>query len=1780
MRDGGFEDVIRDFDNLASEAAITLEKRYKDIHDLVNALAACYETCLDKGKKDAKAALAVLKEVGLIDNSFNFTELSGDAAKIARVNQGLEVLRLLKDGRKDEIAKEHLVALDILLYDIRVGYVDVYDIVPSAFDETGSVPEWIVTALANAIKRNNQYVNDSDERARMYLNKYYEVGLIDSDGQPATLATSGDRPNIYRVSQALEPIYMILQGRENEITYDQIGKILDLYRYIVNGEINIANVIIPDWKAMPDNNGTGEVVATDGKYVAPYISGTEYEAEHSFELYDPDNTTWYTTADAKVSFYHATTPGAITAEDIGECTAAEAKQWIINNWDDVMHVWEQTTFVFYNGSKLCGLYFFSPYKETDASVRSKSVNENYDVSYLSYSENLWVCTSSAGYVVGMGIERPANYNYEYTNNTYGNPKVYVHVKLNKLPAEGETVSVDFNMYSGGNIDGIKLNGASSAQPYSQTITWTSEDTELEKVFEIHAEIINISPKRKQWGGEMGVVVNVNNPQNATLSGGVTSWTHTEVFVDNGGSELTTDIHTRITDVSVPAGRYYAGQVVPVTVTFHDYVKGTTGTKLTVNGVECTLLGNSTIFDSLTFGYTVRGVDGGALDITDLTGVVDAAGNPVTLEDPIGARQFGLAQGVIIISDVKEGSFDWDNAKYGIDDVLGNQTVTIVIPFAPEGDKTWIINDAIEINPGITISVPGYENAKASYYLKSFYFSLDGGETRYPVFVLGDDDAEAFAVRLAVPYNDSVYLRKDTLHLYYDKDLNTTTDYLGAWEDRQTDANGFAYFTDNGTAADLLAARSISYYVKGSCAYDKDATVKRANYNEANVSDGFYKQDYLYVVVPAEDYDREHDVELLVNEALFNASKTGVRSEEFNAPLVLNYRLSNRATFTFADPKYFTWSTSDEQIATVKKDEATGQGQIVLNGGGGTVNIILTVGNGAAAKQYDIIFELAILEGKSPFMKIPEYSKERTTLTETDVDVLFSSNLTARNAATGVKETTFTAKLYKVDDVNDEPQGEPIWTANFVSTQAVTLSHITVPGAKLANAGIYAVVVGASYLGGDVDGFTTEPEDFAVTAYIIVKQAPLKVTLKTLDSYSVNYDNLPTIEYTVSPSNANAVVEYTIQKSGEEVSERTPVLGGTIPFEAAKPAGLKDAYTITVYARAKDADPDEAWSMDSMLVRVYNTDILELIVKDVITGEIGGTTGGTGDNANGTTINMDNHGKLPSYGITDGESYQLTVSDLNLLRTDMSLQKIISANYGAGVWGLVSDKMQWSSSDSDLVSINYKQGGTYSDIRYYSYTSYAPTSDFLLVGKDKTDGVTITATHAATGMTASVTVTADTLKDQLYVFQFYPKTVTGVTYTNGAGVKRELSSDEKGVLAVYEPEGIDSAVMAISRQGDTTYVGTIFAVELQSGERDIASLQLYPCNNLRMRSISNAVLTFLNPDGSAYNGKVTLRAGVYKNGIYCPKSKTFLSASPETKYDALDDIVVTAINGKVTLGFDPTSFKIDPDSLEETGAAATDKITYVIEYRIGGYKTNYVMLTVSTDSMGEQKATDSVIRLISSPTSADVPQITRQTIRQYSDGKALTYAKDVTDFTDYIGLSKLIDKVVLYTDYVLPESVVTYENNIPSVSGEFALYTADGRKLTGQMERASDTADQIFDLANMENSTLYVFPFSSSPIGRSIYTMTDENLAADGISDVGDNERDVTLWRMQSFASRADRRRRRRGERDQQHAKEQDKHRRDLQYDQRQRYAQERLFVLGRTGDHELGYAFETDDPAH
>ena len=204
-------------------------------------------------------------------------------------------------------------------------------------------------------------------------------------------------------------------------------------------------------------------------------------------------------------------------------------------------------------------------------------------------------------------------------------------------------------------------------------------------------------------------------------------------------------------------------------------------------------------------------------------------------------------------------------------------------------------------------------------------------------------------------------------------------------------------------------------------------------------------------------------------------------------------------------------------------------------------------------------------------------------------------------------------------------------------------------------------------------------------------------INKLSSYYVTAENLPEVTYTVTPETAQ--VRLTIQTPDELISLPLIESSGTIPIRRyLNLAGrLKSAYTITIYARNSE---EEAWSVDSMRLNVYNPDILHTIVQEVVAGEIGGTTGGTGANIAGQTINMDNHGKLGNYGVTD-RNYTLTYEDFTTLRTDMSLQKIVSVNYGEAVYGMLSDKMQWKSSDSHTVSVDYKQGGIYADIRNYS-----------------------------------------------------------------------------------------------------------------------------------------------------------------------------------------------------------------------------------------------------------------------------------------------------------------------------------------------------------------------------------------------------------------------------------------------------------------------------------------------
>ena len=1579
------------------------------------------------------------------------------------------------------------------------------------------------------------------------------VGALTVNGHDAT---PEQLLQIRQVKSLLEIIK--LMDKDVKITDEHVANLQALLEGILDGSIDLNEAIengemqvkagsrkaptrgSVDYSDLPEPNG--DVDAADGTYTAPYISGSTYEADHVFTLTDPDNTKWY----AVESEGTQAVSGAVVTLSCGSTVASNGTVTVTASlnkaqtvpvsftWtavSDTLNLSGDTsgTVTWAAGDKVSKTFTVTVSGATAAaaargsqcvvinadsiqnavfaggkSVWSKAVQRSaQDKEAIRDSYPLGVMElDKSDFIQSTYLDSTDNTNH-YDGYRWYRSKTKVK---NLFPSSGNfTATVQVTSIGSNGCDVYVTTPDAVLDDEITTPEAFKENQPFREFYEI------------QYYGEPPMTFTQEPIAYPSYTGDTGETTLETVIKDEeawitiginksllSGYVAPSDIFQKITvecnrpatinsvaGVSVPAGTYSSGQIVPVTVTLATPSVAPAGTTLTVNGVQCPLLNTAgTESKQLTFGYTVKDVDSGAINVTALSDtLVNYYGEAVTLEynvEALDATSFGTAQNVHLVSaGVKGSTLDLANAQYGIDDAApGAQTVTVLIPFKSGVAKDWVANEEAGLTQPVTLPLPGYGNAEASYYLKSAYFSADAGATRYPVYVIGEN-ADALAARFVPSMNELSYLRKDTVQMYMDPIVGTTRNCLGPWAGKKTDSKGYAYFTASDGAAEALAFTdaSWSYYVKGSIIFDPNAYISRGDATYT-VDSGFIPVGGSYVVAQdAEHPENRYDVEIVANESFFDAVKHTKRADALQ-DLVLRYQISDRKDFTCTEPKYFSWSSSDETIAKIVKNETTGLGQVLFTGEEGTVKFILTVHNGSEAKAYTLETpEVKVMGGKDPFLSIPAMSQVRTTLTGADTDVLFASNVTARNAAAGQANTTFTAKLYKVSGANVAPAGDAIWTQGFTSTIEDTITHITVPGSQISEPGAYAVVISVRYAGGTENGAETDPVDLSATAWLNVKQAPAKITLNTLESYSVTSDDLPDIEYTVTP--ASATVEYTVQKSGEGVGKRASASGGTIPFTAGTPTGLKDAYTITVYARN---NAEEAWSVDSMKLTVYNADILDIIIKDVTAGEIGGTTGGTGTDASGTTVTMDNRGKLGAAG-------KVTFQDLTELRTDMSLQKLVSVNYGSGVWGLLSDKMQWTTSDSDTVSINYEQGGMYSDLSNYSYTSYGPATDFLLVGKQ--DGYAkVTATHAATGMRADVLVRVNTLKDQLYVFQFLPKVETEVTYTNGANQERSLKSNENGELVVYEPKGIKSPVMVMSEKDGETYVGTIYESELASGERDVASLQLYPCNNLRLRSISKTTLTFKKPDGTPYSGAITLRAGVYKNNVYCPGTQVFLDGDT-TGRDGSADINATVTDGKLNIRFNPMQFKCNEN---DAGANAGDNITYVFEYRVNGCQTSYATLHAYTNMEGEQNPAESVIQLRNGFGSTDTPQITRQEIQRFFDGADVLRNRNVIDYTGNIGVTMRFNKVVLYTDYTLPESMITTEaGGNKTLSGEFGLYTANGQKLTGQTSNGTG-AVEINDLGTLQSSNLFFFPFSSVVYGHHTYTITNENLEADGITD--------------------------------------------------------------------------------
>ncbi|MDR0945783.1 MAG: InlB B-repeat-containing protein, partial [Bifidobacteriaceae bacterium] len=343
---------------------------------------------------------------------------------------------------------------------------------------------------------------------------------------------------------------------------------------------------------------------------------------------------------------------------------------------------------------------------------------------------------------------------------------------------------------------------------------------------------------------------------------------------------------------------------------------------------------------------------------------------------------------------------------------------------------------------------------------------------------------------------------------------------------------------------------------------------------------------------------------------------------------------------------------------------------------------------------------------------------------------------------------------------------------------------------------------------------------------------------------------------------------------------------------------------------------------------------------------------------------------------------------------LSLRKTISANYGEHAWQTVADQLAWKSSDDTVASINDRRGNLYEDIENFDQASYGPKNEFVLSGL-KTGETTITATHARTGMATSVDLTVKTLKDELFLFQAYPRLETTLTYLDGKGTAHQATSDPNGRIAIYSEDGLSGDVNLQSMDGDQEYRATVSTDQLTSGETDSTQLLTYPVNSIQLQEVANATLHFQTPDGKPYTGQVNLNGGVYMGDQYITASQLV----PQGQ----DNLLTPDKFGAIKLTWDITRWgnKV-PDA---------SNFTYRFEARFPGGQYLPMIVETSTTAKADWRvaAADHVTTMISAEgVTPNTPFLQDTVASRLADGSDALPAKSG-------GLGPTLDNPTLYVD---------------------------------------------------------------------------------------------------------------------------------------------------------------------
>ena len=728
-----------------------------------------------------------------------------------------------------------------------------------------------------------------------------------------------------------------------------------------------------------------------------------------------------------------------------------------------------------------------------------------------------------------------------------------------------------------------------------------------------------------------------------------------------------------------------------------------------------------------------------------------------------------------------------------------------------------------------------------------------------------------------------------------------------------------------------------------------------------------------------------------------------------------------------------WQSSNTNVATIDND-----GQITPKAIG-SVSFTFVADNGTEDSTDDVssnTLTFTVTAGDQLSLLIPQYAQNMMLRAGNAAQIRWITNA---HALYPDNPTSITVNVY----AGETTGGDPVFSDTVSYTgSASSINQMEVPANELT-----VTYPRSTYT---VEVKMTAPESKTATAALTVLSPPTQVQVAASHTSITDSQSASVTTSISNGAKGKLSVSRVAGDSGAAVTANDCISGNTFTPKKVGAEDLYDTYTITYTEDISNlpAMPDYAASTDSVVIYVYKADALQIVDS-------------TGTAAN--SITLSNADKVNGAPITDSKK-------ILALRQELGLIEYISINADEHQWNSFRDGIKWLSSQPEQLGVYYRQGGLWDNITDLKYETYLPQTQMALSSTTDISNVTITATHAATGMQDQVTVEAKTLKDQFYLFQVSPARETTVTYTTKKNAQKQVQTNADGLLALYEPDGIASDVYFRSGTETDPYLGSLPQSALASGERDAAKLYLYPLNTATLRPAARAELFLVKPDGSPLaDTDVTLRGGVYLGGGYCEEAKIGASAG-QLQPGNVDLLHRTDENGKLTIFMDASQFESDAYDGPLTNAA----LDYWFEVRTEDYFPMLVNVQGVMSANRILRTASSIVTLKEAGGVKGQPFLTAQTL-SYGANTASDERRErnVLGSTGSIGPNSSFKYAELTSHFML-----------------WGLDTADG-------EASVSMTDESGYAPEGQTVTSDTFPFASIPVITNRMVLTKATMTESG-----------------------------------------------------------------------------------